>query len=125
MREWTAARARPISAWWRHGTLLVMAFGFSVLAIVTVQTYANAPPIPARVVDPAGRLLFTGDDVEHGQEVFLRHALMEHGTLWGHGAYLGPDFSASYLKREGEIVGEEVASARFGKVPAELSGFRN
>jgi nitric oxide reductase subunit B len=22
---------------------------------------------------------------------------MENGTIWGHGAYLGPDFSAQYL----------------------------
>ena len=34
-----------------------------------------------------------------GQEVFLKYGLMEHGTLWGHGAYLGPDYSAEYLHR--------------------------
>ena len=28
---------------------------------------------------------------------------MEHGTLWGHGAYLGPDYSAEYLHRLAEI----------------------
>lgn len=32
-----------------------------------------------------------------GQQVFLRYGLMENGTIWGHGAYLGPDFSATYL----------------------------
>src|SRR5262249_46711173 len=25
------------------------------------------------------------------------HGLMENGTIWGHGAYLGPDFSGEYL----------------------------
>ena len=90
----------PLSPWWRHATLLVMIFGFSALTVVTVLTYTNAPPIPRQVVDETGALLFTGDEIERGQEVFLKHALMEHGTLWGHGAYLGPDYTAEHLHRE-------------------------
>jgi nitric oxide reductase subunit B len=34
-----------------------------------------------------------------GQEVFLRNGLMEYGSIFGHGAYLGPDFTADYLHR--------------------------
>jgi nitric oxide reductase subunit B len=122
MRGIADGTPRPISAWWRHGTLLVMAFGFSVLALVTVLTYTNAPPIPRRVVDPAGHLLFTGDDVERGQEVFFQHALMEHGTLWGHGAYLGPDYTAEHLHREVAIARDVRAQARFGKPFTALEG---
>jgi nitric oxide reductase subunit B len=85
MQQRSEAIQQPLSRWWRHGTLLVMIFGFAVLTVVTVQTYSNAPPIPRQVVDPAGAVLFTGDEIERGQEVFLKHALMEHGTLWGHG----------------------------------------
>ena len=59
--------AQPLSPWWRHGTLLVMIFGFSVLTVVTVLTYTNAPPIPRRIVDPAGRVLYTGAEIEQGQ----------------------------------------------------------
>jgi nitric oxide reductase subunit B len=106
---------RSLSPWWRHGALLVMIFGFSVLTVVTVFTYSNAPPIPRQVVDPAGRPLFTGDEIEQGQEVFLKRALMEHGTLWGHGAYLGPDFTAEHLHRETEIARDTLATDRFGK----------
>jgi nitric oxide reductase subunit B len=98
-----------------------MMFGFTVLTIVTVLTYTNAPPIPQRVVDQGGGLLFTGEDIDGGQEVFLKNALMEHGTLWGHGAYLGPDYTAEYLHREVEIARDVVATARFGKAFAELS----
>jgi nitric oxide reductase subunit B len=112
---------QPLSPWWRHGTLLVMIFGFAVLTVVTVLTYSNAPPIPRRVVDPAGAVLFTGDEIERGQEVFLKHALMEHGTLWGHGAYLGPDYTAEYLHREVGIARDVLAGARFGKAFATLS----
>jgi nitric oxide reductase large subunit len=43
------------------------------------------------VVDPAGETIFTRDDVMDGQEVFLRNGLMEYGSIFGHGAYLGPD----------------------------------
>jgi nitric oxide reductase subunit B len=93
----------PISPWWRHAAILVMAFGFTVLIIVTVLTYTNAPPVPARVTDEAGATLFTRENVEHGQEVFFKYGLMEHGTLWGHGAYLGPDYTAQYLHRLAEI----------------------
>ncbi len=110
-----------LSAWWRHGAILVMIFGFSVLAIVTAFTYTNAPPIPRRVTDPSGRLLFTGGDIERGQEVFLKHGLMEHGTLWGHGAYLGPDYTAEHLHREVQIARDSLASARFERAFAGLS----
>jgi nitric oxide reductase subunit B len=86
-----------LSPWWRHSVILVLIIGFTVLITLAVRSYHDAPPIPERVLDPAGNVLFTGDAVKTGQEVFLRHGLMENGTIWGHGAYLGPDFSAEYL----------------------------
>jgi nitric oxide reductase subunit B len=104
---------RPLSRWWRRGALIVMAAGFSVLALITVLTYRNAPPIPGSVVDPDGHVLFTGGDVTRGQEVFFKYGLMEHGTLWGHGAYLGPDYTAAYLHREAEITRDHLARAEF------------
>lgn len=105
----------PISPWWRRTVLLVMAFGFTLLGLVTVKAYQGVPPIPAKVVDAAGQTLFTGDDIKHGQEVFLKYALMEHGTLWGHGAYLGPDYSAEYLHRTVEIGRDTLAQTKYGK----------
>ena len=120
MRERSEA-VQPLSHWWRHGTLLVLIFGFSVLTVVTVLTYTNAPPIPRQVEDAAGRVLYTGAEIEQGQEVFLKHALMEHGTLWGHGAYLGPDYTAEHLHREVAVLREVAAESRFGKAFADLS----
>lgn len=109
-----------LSPWWKRGALGVMAFGFTLLIAMTVLTYKKAPPIPEKVVDESGAVLFTGDDIGAGQEVFLKYALMEHGTLWGHGAYLGPDYSASYLHREAQVTTDVLAAARFGKAAAEL-----
>jgi len=64
------SRLKPLSPWWRHAAILVAFVGFSVLTVITVLTYTNAPPIPARVLDSAGHTLFTGDEIERGQEVF-------------------------------------------------------
>ena len=86
-----------LSPWWRHSVLLVLIFGFTVLIAMTVRSYKDAPPIPEAVRDQAGEVIFTEDDIKSGQEVFLKYGLMENGSIWGHGAYLGPDFSAEYL----------------------------
>lgn len=89
-----------LSPLWRWGTLLVMLVGFSVLGLVTNLAYDNVPPIPKQVLDPGGKELFNEEQIMHGQAIFLKNNLMEHGTLWGHGAYLGPDYSASHLHEE-------------------------
>ncbi len=115
-----APSEKPLSSWWRHAVILVMVLGFGLLTVVTVLTYTNAPPIPERVTDPAGATLFTRENVEHGQEVFLKYGLMEHGSLWGHGAYLGPDYSAEYLHRLAEIARDTLARERHGLPYAQL-----
>src|SRR5271170_8499191 len=86
-----------LSPWWKRSLILLMVSGFSTLGYLAARTYRDAPPIPARVLDPAGVTLFTAQDIMAGQQLFLSHGLMENGTIWGHGAYLGPDFSAEYL----------------------------
>ena len=86
-----------LSPWWRNAVILIMIVGFSILIGLTVRSYRDAPPIPDQVVGPIGEVVFTGADVRAGQQVFLKYGLMENGSIWGHGAYLGPDFSAAYL----------------------------
>jgi len=117
----TSSGATNLSPWWRHAAILVMIGGFSVLTFVTVLTYANAPPIPDRAVDAAGNMVFTGADIQKGQEVFFKYGLMEHGTLWGHGAYLGPDYSAEYLHRLSEVTRDTIAVEKYGRPFAQLS----
>src|SRR5512136_2622005 len=106
-----------LSPWWRRTVILVLAFGFTVLIWMTTQTYRNAPPIPGRVVTESGETIFTADDILSGQEVFLRYGLMENGTVWGHGGYLGPDFSAAYLHalalEAGEMLAKKAYDRRF------------
>jgi nitric oxide reductase subunit B len=111
----------PLSPWWRHTVLLVMAFGFTILIWRSVATYSEAPPIPTRVSGPSGEVVFTGDDISAGQEVFLRYGLMENGSIWGHGAYLGPDFSAEYLHRLSMTAADEISRGLYAQPYSSLN----
>ncbi len=88
-----------ISRGWIQAVAIVMIFGFTVMGMLAYRTYTGEPPIPARVTDYSGHVLFTRTDILAGQAVFLRNGLMEYGSIFGHGAYLGPDFTADYLHR--------------------------
>ncbi len=110
-----------ISSWWKRGALLTMVIGFSILTFISLKAYNDAPPVPTAVVSSAGEPVFTGDDVLAGQQVFLKYALMENGTIWGHGAYLGPDFSASYLHDLAGDASEEEAQRLYGRSLTELT----
>ena len=86
-----------ISKWWVIVLAFVFIYGFAVLIAVTTKAYSDKPPVPEVVTDATGATLFTGDDVRRGQALFLHYGLHDNGSIWGHGAYLGPDFSAEYL----------------------------
>jgi nitric oxide reductase subunit B len=86
-----------ISKWWFQVSILTFAIGFCVLGYLAYRIYNEHPPIPKKVVTQDGKVLFSGDDIMAGQHVFQKYGLMEYGTLFGHGAYLGPDFTAQYL----------------------------
>jgi nitric oxide reductase subunit B len=88
-----------ISKSWIQAIVIVGLFAFLILGILAYRTYTDEPPIPSRVLGPNGQLLFTAQDVTSGQEIFLKNGLMEYGSIYGHGAYLGPDFTADYLHR--------------------------
>jgi nitric oxide reductase subunit B len=88
-----------ISNGWIQAVFLVTLFGFFVLGFLAYRTYTGEPPIPGKVVDPDGHVLFTREDIMAGQGTFLRNGLMEYGSIFGHGAYLGPDYTADYLHR--------------------------
>jgi nitric oxide reductase subunit B len=100
------SQRRPllVSKGWVQGVLLVVLFGFFVLGLLAYRTYLAKPPTPQRVVDPRGTVLYTGADIHKGQQVFLHNGLMEYGSVFGHGAYLGPDYTADYLRRAAVFV---------------------
>ena len=93
-------RKRMVISHWRAQTaILTFLVGFVVLGIMAYKVQTQHPPIPERVVSETGDVIFTGRDIQFGQQVFRKYGLMQHGTIFGHGAYLGPDFTADYLHR--------------------------
>src|SRR6266699_5196568 len=102
-----ANRSLLVSKGWIQAVAIVVVFGFFVLGLLAYRTYRDEPPIPVRTVGAAGEVLFTHQDGVDGQGVFLRNGLMEYGSIFGHGAYLGPDFTADYLHRAALLVIDE------------------
>ena len=88
--------------WIVLATLLVVSFG--VLLWAGSEIFRAAPPIPEKVVaddgTPAGTVVFTRADIEEGREVWQSMGGMQLGSIWGHGAYVAPDWSADWLHRE-------------------------
>ena len=80
--------------------LLTFVVGFAILGYLALRVYQDHAPVPGRVVDETGRLLITREEILQGQEPFLTYGLMQFGSVYGHGAYLGPDFTADYLHRQ-------------------------
>ncbi|TAL74274.1 MAG: nitric-oxide reductase large subunit [Rhodanobacter sp.] len=109
-----------LSPWWVRTILIVLVFGMVVLIAITVEGYKKAPPVPAHVVAAQGQTLYTGDDIRAGQAVFLKYGLMDNGSIWGHGAYLGPDYSAEALHEIGVDTAEALAQAQYGRSLATL-----
>jgi hypothetical protein len=101
----TADRAElNLSKGWVQGVALVMIFGFFVMGMLALRTYTDSMPLPEQVTGPDGEVVYTGDDVTAGQQIFLRRGLQQYGSVMGHGGYLGPDYTAEYLRNSAEHV---------------------
>ena len=79
---------------------LVMFVSFLVLGWVGTRIYNEMPPIPDRVVTTTGEEVIGLGDIQKGQNVWQTLGGMQVGSIWGHGSYVAPDWSADYLHRE-------------------------
>lgn len=84
--------------WWT--LIIVLASTFGILGISGVEVYKQAPPIPERVVSASGEVITTRDGILEGQTAWQSIGGMQLGSIWGHGAYQAPDWSADWLHRE-------------------------
>ena len=82
---------------------IVLVASFAVLGGVGRKMISGAPPL-ADVYTADGQLLFTGSTITDGQGVWQSIGGQEIGTVWGHGAYVAPDWSADWLHRESNIL---------------------
>lgn len=84
---------------WRWlGLVFVLSFG--ALGYIGWQIYLEAPPIPRAVVTTDGETLFTAEQIRRGQQAWMSAGGQQLGTVWGHGSYVAPDWSADWLHRE-------------------------
>ena len=85
-----------------------MVFGFFVMGILALRTYTDSMPLPKNVVGANGQAVYTKADITAGQQTFLRRGLQQYGSVMGHGGYLGPDYTAEYLRRSSELIEEDL-----------------
>ncbi len=80
--------------------LVVLGITFGVLGYFGREVYRVAPPIPDKVVTTSGQLLMTEEKILDGQTAWQSVGGMQLGSIWGHGAYQAPDWTADWLHRE-------------------------
>ena len=105
--------ARSIRALWVGLTVLVVT-SFAALLYYGGEIYQMAPPIPEAVASADGEVIFDREDVLRGQDVWRSIGGHELGSVWGHGAYTAPDWTADWLHREAEWLVEHWSQEEFG-----------
>jgi len=104
--------------WLAFGIVVVISFG--ILGYYGYQIYVQAPPIPKLVMTTEGQILYTGREIQTGQNVWQSTGGHDLGSVWGHGAYVAPDWSADWLHREAVALLDLLAQTKYSKPYGEL-----
>lgn len=78
----------------------VFVFSFAVLGWIGTEIFRQVPPVPHRVITTDGQIIIPAEDILNGQNVWQAMGGMQVGSIWGHGSYVAPDWTADYLHRE-------------------------
>ena len=100
---------------------IVIVVSFTVLSWVGTRIYHQKPPIPEKVTTNSGTLVFTKGDIQDGQNIWQAMGGMEVGSVWGHGSYVAPDWTADWLHREAVYVLNMWAKKQFNSAFDKLS----
>jgi len=102
---------------------VVIGIAFTLLGVFGREVYRQAPPIPDQVVNENGEVIMTRADILRGQRVWQSMGGQQVGSIWGHGAYQAPDWSADWLHREAlallDILSQETYGKPFEALPTE------
>lgn len=102
---------------------LVLVLSFLVLGWIGTRIYQEMPPLPSRVVTTDGTVVIDDGEIMAGQNVWQTLGGMEVGSVWGHGSYVAPDWTADWLHREAEFIinrwAEETHGAPYDELNAE------
>jgi len=93
---------------------LVMILSFAVLGWIGTRIYQESPPMPQQVLATDGTVVIDAGEVQAGQNVWQTLGGMEVGSIWGHGSYVAPDWSADWLHREAMFILDRWANRDFG-----------
>jgi nitric oxide reductase subunit B len=91
----------------------VLVVSFSVLGWIGTRIYQEAPPIADKVVTTSGVTVIDIGEIQAGQNVWQSLGGMELGSIWGHGSYVAPDWTADWLHREATFILDRWASDEF------------
>ncbi|WP_348822950.1 nitric-oxide reductase large subunit [Flavobacterium aestuarii] len=100
---------------------LVMSISFSVLGYYGYEIYQKAPPVPDKIILADSTVIFTGQDIKDGQNVWQSMGGQEVGSIWGHGAYVAPDWTADWLHREALFILDKLSQAAYQQNYSKLS----
>lgn len=103
------------------GLAAVILLSFAVLGYFGFEIYQKSPPIPASVVGPQAAIIFSQQDIQDGQNVWQSIGGQEVGSIWGHGAYVAPDWSADFLHRQLVFQLDRMAKDKFGRAYSETA----
>ena len=100
---------------------VVISSSFLVLGLSGVKLLRELPPIPGAASTRAGALVLDGAAIKRGQEAWQQIGGQELGSVWGHGAYVAPDWTADWLHREAVAVLDFWSAREDGKPYAQLA----
>ncbi|GIU37084.1 nitric-oxide reductase large subunit [Shewanella colwelliana] len=92
--------------------IVVLIASFTVLLSIGSEIYREKPPIPTAFVNEQGSPIFTKNDIEQGQLVWRSMGGHQLGSIWGHGSYVAPDWTADWLHKEAQAWLDITAKAR-------------
>jgi len=101
---------------------VVLIVSFAILGWIGGRIYQEMPPIPERVVTTEGAVLIEEGQIQSGQNVWQSLGGMEVGSIWGHGSYVAPDWTADWLHREATFILDQWSNADFGGAYSQLNG---
>lgn len=101
--------------------LAIFVMSFAVLGWIGTEIFRQAPPIPKEVVTTDGTILIKDGEVSNGQNVWQAMGGMQVGSIWGHGSYVAPDWTADYLHREATFILDDFSQKEFSKNYSSLS----
>ena len=93
----------------------IFVFSFAILGWVGTEIFRQAPPIPTQVVTTSGEVIVPDGAVSDGQNVWQAMGGMQVGSIWGHGSYVAPDWTADYLHREALFILDEWSGGQFSR----------